>query len=97
MISSRLGIEELRTNFKKIKKAVLKKFPGAKTTTDANGNYYIEDENGFRIIADLVLFPSQRSVYDAWYVVDHVSKIEKIVKSNSKRFSDDRIFKKIKE
>ena len=93
MESARMNIEKLRENFKKIKKSVLKKFPGATLAVDFEGKYYIKDVNNYRILDDMLLYPSQKSVYDAWRIVDTVTKVEKIIGANTKIFSDEKICK----
>lgn len=96
MRNTEFNIEKLQHNFQKIKKSLRKKFPTAVTKTDSNGNYYVSDENG-RILKDLKLYPSQKNVYDAWYLADQIIKIEKIISRNSERFSDEKIYKSLEK
>lgn len=88
-----MNIEQLKHKFKQVKRVVQKQYPNATTAVDLDGRFYVADENGYRILRDMNLYPSQRDVYTAWIMVQQVTKIETIMNRNNQRFSDEKICK----
>lgn len=93
MKAENLDNERLQDYFKQIKKSVLKKFPNARTEINSNKEFYVVDENGHRILDDILLYPSQSNSFDAWHMVNEAIKARQIIDKNNQRFSDDKICK----
>ena len=89
-------LKELRfVEFQKIKKKVLKKFPDAKTQTDSNGNFYVIDKVGYKIIPEYLMIPNNDDVFGAWKNVAHALWTHHLLKRNKKKFSKENEAKEI--
>jgi len=84
-------------SFKKIKKKLLKLYPGAATKIDGNGKFYLIDKNGFKILKDEFDIPNCNTIREAWEKTLSMLWTQIIVIRNNNKFSDDKIIKQSKK
>jgi len=83
----------LLKQFKKSKKYVLNIYPNSVLKITINQKYYLEDENGFRILREEYCIPDCNTPFDAWNKTHRVLWSKHIVDRNNKKFSDERIIR----
>lgn len=82
-------IEVKQYRFKKLKKKLQKKFPGAKTSKSQDGRYYVS-QKGVNLIGskypDLMFSPD---VFTAWSNLETVEHWNRIEERNNRGFQED--------
>ena len=53
-------------NFEKVKKRVLRRFPGATTQMDSQGKFYVADKDGYDIMNRSIIETLNSDQYDTW-------------------------------
>jgi len=82
-------IEVKQYRFKKLKKKLQKKFPGAKTSKSQDGRYYVSQEGVNLIGSKYPDLMSSSDVYTAWTNLETIEHWNRIEERNSKGFQMD--------
>jgi len=53
-------------NFQKVKKRVLRRYPGATTQMDSQGKYYVADKDGYDVMNRSIIDTLNSDQYDTW-------------------------------
>ena len=80
--------------FTKLKKKVLKAFPGAHARLMPDGNYEICTQNGYPIRKPELYLPENKTVREAWERTAYAIWFDGMVNKSFRAFSDDKMVKK---
>lgn len=78
----------------KLKKKVLKVFPGAHIRKMSNGNYEVCNSNGFPIRNPELHLPENKTVKEAWERVGYAIWYNSMISKSFRAFSDEKMIKK---
>lgn len=84
--------------FLKVKRFVLKRFPGARTVAKRSGNtihYQVVDENGYAVVDPQLLIPPATTVKQAWTNAKYSAWFSNMIHKSNVAFSDEKIIKKL--
>ena len=82
--------------FQKMKRFIVKRFPGARTAINSAGNYsVVYGEDADSVVPAELLYPPARTVREAWNQAKSVAWFVNMIRKSNNAFSDDKIFKKM--
>lgn len=84
--------------FLKVKRFVLKRFPGARTVAKLNGDakhFQVVDGNGYAIVDPQLLIPPATTVKQAWMQAKYSAWFSNMIRKSNAAFSDEKIIRKI--
>jgi hypothetical protein len=81
--------------FQKVKRFVLKRFPGASTVRNSDGSYSVLDGTGRQLISEALLIPPAKTVREAWNQVKYCHWYTNMIRKSNNAFSDEKIYKKL--
>lgn len=84
--------------FQKIKRFVLKRFPGAHTVArEISGEtfYQVVDGSGISVVDPELRIPLDRSVRGAWNTAKYGAWFQNMIRKSNNAFSDEKIYKKL--
>lgn len=81
-------------NFLKLKKKVLKAYPGAHVRMMPNGTYEICTANGYPIRKPELYLPENKTVREAWERTAYAIWFDGMVTKSFNAFSDEKMYKK---
>jgi hypothetical protein len=82
--------------FQKMKRFIVKRFPGARTAMNSAGNYsVVYGEDADSVVPAELLYPPARTVREAWNQAKSVAWFVNMIRKSNNAFSDDKIFKKM--
>ncbi len=85
--------------FAKVKRFVMKRFPGAhtvaKTTIEGSKKYVVVDDSGFAIVNGDLLIPLAKSVRKAWDDAKYSIWFTNMIRKSNAAFNEEKIFKKL--
>ena len=81
--------------FQKVKRFVLKRFPGATTKAYEDGTFAVVDDYGFEIVNPELYMPRAKSVKEAWNQAKFGQWFTNMVRKSNNAFNDEKIYKKL--
>jgi len=82
--------------FQKMKRFIVKRFPGARTAVNSAGHYsVVYGEDADSVVPAELLYPPARTVREAWNQAKSVAWFVNMIRKSNNAFSDDKIFKKM--
>ena len=81
--------------FQKLKRFVVKRFPGAHTIRRDNGSYSIIDGDGYTILNPELNLPPAWTVRRAWEHAKYAAWFTNMICKSNAAFSDEKIYKKM--
>lgn len=81
--------------FQRIKRFVIKRFPGAHTMQKEEGTYVIVDGDGFEVRSQELMLPYATSVREAWNQAKFGNWWDNMIRKSTNAFSDEKIYKKL--
>jgi hypothetical protein len=81
--------------FQKVKRFVLKRFPGATTKAYDDGTYAVVDQYGFEIENPELFMPKAKTVREAWNQAKFGQWFTNMVRKSNNAFNDEKIYKKL--
>jgi len=81
--------------FQKVKRFVLKRFPGATTKAYEDGTFAVVDDYGFEIVNPELFMPRAKSVKEAWNQAKFGQWFTNMVRKSNNAFNDEKIYKKL--
>jgi hypothetical protein len=84
--------------FQKIKRFVVKRFPGARTVArEINGQvfYQVVDGQGISVVDPELRIPLDKSVKAAWNTAKYGAWFQNMIRKSNNAFSDEKIYNKL--
>jgi hypothetical protein len=85
--------------FAKVKRFVMKRFPGAhtiaKTAGEGRNKYVVVDDNGFAVVNGELMIPLATSVRKAWDDAKYSIWFTNMIRKSNAAFNEEKIFKKL--
>jgi hypothetical protein len=82
--------------FQKVKRFVVKRFPGARTAMSTAGIFsVVYGEEAQPVVDPELLLPPAKSVREAWYQAKQIAWFTNMIRKSNNAFSDEKIFKKL--
>lgn len=96
-VSNKVIMTPEQKEFQKIKRFVMKRFPGAHTVArEINGEtfYQVVDGSGLSVVDPELRIPLDRSVRAAWNTAKYGAWFQNMIRKSNSAFSDEKIYKK---
>jgi hypothetical protein len=84
-----------KQNFKKVKRYISKRYPGAHTAVMNDGSFKVLDGEGISVINEELLIPPTHTVLDAWDAAKYSIWFSNMIARSNRAFSDDKILRKL--
>jgi hypothetical protein len=93
---SKVTITPEQKEFLKVKRFVVKRFPGARTAMNSAGHYaVVYGEDADPVVSPELLIAPATSVRAAWNQAKYVAWFTNMIRKSNNAFSDDKIYKKL--
>ena len=92
---SKVTITPEQKEFQKVKRFVVKRFPGAHTIMRTNGSFAVVDGNGYSIVSSELMLPPASTVREAWTQAKYAAWFTNMIRKSNAAFSDEKIYKKM--
>jgi hypothetical protein len=92
----KVSITPEQKEFQKVKRFIVKRFPGARTAMNSAGIFSVVYGDGAQPVVDPeLLLPPAKSVREAWAQAKQVAWFTNMIRKSNNAFSDEKIFKKL--
>ena len=93
---SKVTLTPEQKEFQKVKRFVVKRFPGARTAMSSAGYFsVIYGDDGEPVVNPEILIAPAMTVREAWMKAKYVSWFTNMIRKSNNAFSDDKIYKKL--
>lgn len=93
---SKVTITPEQKEFQKVKRFVVKRFPGARTAMNSAGNFsVVYGDDGEPVVSPELLIAPAMTVREAWNQAKYVAWFTNMIRKSNNAFSDDKIYKKL--
>jgi hypothetical protein len=96
--SKKIELTPQQKEFAKVKRFILKRFPGARTegrTINGVMCFTVVDGNGRSIVDPTLFLPPAKTVVKAWEQAKYACWFSNMIRKSNNAFSDEKIFKKL--
>lgn len=95
MAKTKVILTPAQREFQKVKRFVMKRFPGAHTIQKPDGSYVVIDGLGMAVRNDDLLLPPARSVVDAWNQAKYCHWFTNMIRKSNNAFNEEKFYKKL--
>lgn len=99
MKKRKIELTPKQKEFAKVKRFVMKHFPGARTIAKANTEgskkYVVVDDGGFAVVNGELMIPLASSVRKAWDDAKYSIWFTNMIRKSNAAFNEEKIFKKL--
>lgn len=81
--------------FKKLKRFVQKRAPGARTIIESDGTYSLIDTQGEYVINNSLMLPSAPTIRKAWEYAKYSLWYSNMIQKSNAAFCEEKIYKKL--
>jgi hypothetical protein len=82
--------------FQKVKRFVMKRFPGARTAMNSAGNFaVVYGDNAEPVVSPELFISPARTVREAWTQAKYAAWFSNMIRKSNAAFSDEKIYKKL--
>ncbi len=85
----------VKDDFQKIKRFVLKRFPGSYTHRNKDGTYVVLNGFGYNIVSPELLLPPAHTVRAAWTQAKYAAWFSNMIRKSNAAFSEEKMYKKM--
>jgi hypothetical protein len=84
-----------KQDFKRVKRYICKRHPGAYTVRLPTGAFKVVDGGGVSVVNEELLMPPTHTVIEAWYQAKYSIWFSNMINKSNRAFSDDKIYRKL--
>lgn len=89
-------LTDTQKEFLRIKRFVLKRFPGARTSMNSAGTFtVVYGANAEPVVNSELFIPPAKTVLEAWKQAKYASWFSNMIRKSNNAFSDEKIYKKL--
>lgn len=91
-------LTEEQKEFAKVKRFIVKRFPGAYTIARINNgmiSYKVVDGSGVSVIDEQLMLPPTYSVRSAWNQAKYGAWFSNMIRKSNAAFNEDKVYKKL--
>lgn len=93
---SKVTITPEQKEFQKVKRFIVKRFPGARTAMNSAGYFsVVYGDNAEPVVSPELMIAPATSVRQAWNQAKYVAWFTNMIRKSNNAFSDDKIYKKL--
>tara|TARA_R110002096_G_scaffold255776_1_gene449056 strand:+ start:1488 stop:1790 length:303 start_codon:yes stop_codon:yes gene_type:complete len=84
-----------KQDFKRVKRYICKRFPGAYTEQLPTGAFKVVDGSGVSVVNEELMMPPTYTVLGAWHQAKYSAWFSNMINKSNRAFSDDKILRKL--
>ena len=94
-MNDEIKIHRQKQSFKRVKRYISKRYPGAHTAMMNDGSFKVLDGEGISVINEELMLPPTHTVLDAWDAAKYSIWFSNMIARSNRAFSDDKILRKL--
>lgn len=97
-MSKKIPVSAEQKEFLKVKRFVMKRFPGAHTVAKVVGDktyYQVVDSQGFAVVDPELMIPPATSVRKAWRDAKYAAWFSNMIRKSNMAFNEEKMWKKL--